>query len=106
MHRDYFHPDDLYQLVKCVLSTNAINQAFDCCTGAPIDKMTLLNEMATHFGLKYACVANEHFCGVNATGLKEHYSSLNRRAELIGYKPTLTSLECILRESNIILNQC
>ena len=96
MYRDYLHPDDLYQLIHCALVTQNINQAMDCYTQAPIDKMTLLEELKTHFGLKYVCVASETTYGVNATGLKDHYYSLNKRAALIGYQPTRTSLACVI----------
>lgn len=104
IYRDYLHPNDFYQIIKCVLSANAVNQALDCYTKAPIDKMTLLKEMEHHFGLKYSCAVNDNFCGVNATGLKEHYFSLNKRAELMGYQPTITSLEGVLQETNKILH--
>ena len=104
MYRDYLHPDDLYQLINCVLAANKINQSLDCYTKAPIDKMTLLDEMKIHFGLKYICTEQAQTFGVNATGLKDNYFSLNTRAALIGYKPTRTALECVLKESATVLH--
>ncbi len=104
MYRDYLHPDDLYQLITCVLATKTINQAFDCYTRKPVDKVTMLSEMKARFGLNYVYVPSEHACGVNATGFKDHYFSLNKRAELIGYMPSRSSLQCILEEAAILLN--
>jgi hypothetical protein len=39
---------------------------------------------------------------VNATGDKPHYYSLNTRAAEFGYQPTLTSLEGIVQELQMI----
>ena len=103
IYRDYLHHDDFYQLINCVLATQKINQALDCYTKAPIDKMTMLEKMKSNFGLKYVCLADDETCGVNATGLKDHYYSLNKRAELIGYHPARSSLECVLEASRQVL---
>lgn len=103
IYRDYLHPDDFYQLIQCVLSGKKLNLALDCYTKAPIDKLTLLDEMKIHFGLNFALINNEQDFGINATGLKDHYYSLNRRAESLSYQPTRTSLESILHETNLIL---
>lgn len=104
IYRDYLHPDDLYQLINCVLATRKINQALDCYTKAPIDKMTMLEEMKSHFGLNYVCVDGDQSCSINATGLKDHYYSLNKRAGLIGYNPVRSSLECVLEASRQVLS--
>ena len=104
MFRDYLHPDDLYQLIMCTLSSKRINQPLDCYTKAPIDKLTLLEEMKNHFGLKYTFATSALANGVNATGLKDHYYSLNTRAKSIGYTPTRSSLDCVLQEANVILS--
>ena len=66
--------------------------------------MTLLKEMKTHFGLKYVIDTNDRIYGINATGSKDHYYSRNTRAEILGYKPTKTSLDCVLQETEVILS--
>lgn len=99
--RDFLHPSDFYQLVKALLSAPAANAAVDCYSRAPIDKPKLLATMQQEFGLSYEIT--EATAGVNATGSKPHYYSLNTRAAEFGYQPTLTSMEGVLKEASAIL---
>lgn len=99
--RDFLHPSDFYKLVDALLSSPAINVAVDCYSRAPIDKPSLLAAMQEKFGLQYEIV--QAGTGVNATGGKPHYYSLNTRAADFGYQPTLTSLEGIVNEMQMIL---
>ena len=99
--RDYLHPSDFYQLVSVLLTAPAANAAVDCYSKSPIDKPTLLAAMQEEFGLQYEIT--EAITGVNATGSKPHYYSLNTRAAAFGYQPTLTSLDGISREMGKIL---
>lgn len=89
--RDFLHPRDFHALVACLLAAAPANDAVDCYTRAPIDKPTLLAAMQAGFGLQYEVV--ESSAAVNATGLKPHYYSVNRRAQHYGYSPSMTSLE-------------
>lgn len=100
MVRDYLHPSDFYRLVRALLSAPSDNAAVDCYSLGPIDKPTLLAAMQEKFGLQYEVIAT---AGVNATGGKPHYYSLNRRAADFGYQPALTSLTGILTEVECIL---
>jgi len=99
--RDFLHPSDFYQLVKALLSSPAANAAVDCYSRAPIDKPSLLTTMQQEFGLSYEIT--ETTAGVNATGSKPHYYSLNTRAAEFGYQPALTSLEGVILEAGIVL---
>ena len=99
--RDYIGPDDFFQLVSCVLAGPAINEAVDCYTQAPVDKMTLLTRMSERFGLRFE-VSNSP-AGVNATGVKMNYFSNNRRAEVFGYVPSKNSLQTVLDEAYLAL---
>lgn len=99
--RDYLNPSDFYHLVSAILSAPPSNVAVDCYSLAPIDKPSLLAAMREQFGLQFATTAAS--VGVNATGNKPHYYSLNTRAADFGYQPTLTSLEGIVREMQKIL---
>ena len=101
--RDFLHPSDFYGLVSALLAARAANAAVDCYSRAPIDKPTLLAAMQEKFGLQYE--TTEATAGVNATGSKPHYYSLNNRAAEFGYMPKLTSLDGILTESREML-QC
>jgi hypothetical protein len=56
--------------------------------------------MKEQFGLNYEINNNS---SINATGIKPHYYSLNKRAADFGYTPSLSSIEGILIESKKIL---
>lgn len=101
--RDFLHPADFYQLVVALLSAPAVNTVVDCYSQAPIDKPDLLAAMQHQFGLRYEITASH--AGVNATGGKPHYYSLNTRAADFGYRPERTSLEGIAQEMQTILDR-
>lgn len=101
--RDYLHPADFYGLVSTLLAAPPANAAVDCYSRAPVDKPALLAAMQENFGLQYEIT--KAAAGINATGSKPHYYSLNRRAADFGYQPGLTSLEGILTEAVAILQQ-
>ena len=94
MVRDYIGPADFYQLIIAILNSPATNSVVDCYTKEPVDKPTLLDSMQENFGLQYELVKSHS--GVNATGTKPHYYSMNKRAAEFGYASKYTSLECII----------
>ena len=101
--RDFLHSSDFYKLVNALLSSSGINIAVDCYSRAPIDKPSLLIAMQEKFDLQYEI--HDSTSGINATGKKPYYYSLNRRAADFGYLPSLTSLEGILQESGRVLGE-
>ena len=103
MVRDYLHPSDFFRLVSAILAAPATNAAVDCYSKAPIDKNTLLSILHAKFGLQYDLVQTP--AGINATGSKQKYYSLNKRADDFSYQPGLTSLECIVQEMEIIFTK-
>lgn len=100
--RDFLHPADFYQLVSVLLMAPATNAVVDCYSSAPIDKSTLLVAMQEKFGLQYEIT--ETTAGINATGSKLNYYSLNTRAADFGYRPVFTSLQGVLQESRKFLS--
>lgn len=100
--RDFLHPADFSNLVETILNGPPENAVVDCYTRAPIDKPALLSKMKEHFGLRYELV--DSAAGVNATGNKSHYYSLNKRAAAFGYQPTMSSWEGILKEASAFLD--
>ncbi|MBC3917989.1 NAD(P)-dependent oxidoreductase [Undibacterium sp. CY18W] len=100
--RDYLHPSDFYRMITALLHAPPINTAVDCYSKAHIDKTALLAAMQKKFGLRFDVTTRN--TGINATGNKPHYYSLNRRAATFGYEPELTSLEGLYKETSIILN--
>ncbi|MDP3372040.1 MAG: NAD-dependent epimerase/dehydratase family protein [Candidatus Paracaedibacteraceae bacterium] len=99
--RDFLHPSDFYNLVSALLAAPAANAAVDCYSHAPVDKPGLLAAMQKEFGLCYEVA--DATAGVNATGSKPHYYSLNTRAADFGYQPALTSIEGVLMEASAML---
>jgi nucleoside-diphosphate-sugar epimerase len=99
--RDFLHPSDFYKLVSALFVAPATNAVLDCYTRAPIDKSTLLIAMQEKFGLRYEIT--DATAGINATGSKPHYYSLNKRAAEFGYQPGLTSLEGVIQEMEAML---
>ena len=100
MVRDFLHPSDFYGLVNALLSAPPANAAVDCYSRAPVDKPTLLTAMQEMFGLQYEIV---DAAGINATGSKPHYYSLNTRAADFRYQASFTSLEGIEQEIQAML---
>ncbi len=103
MVRDYILPADFYQLVRLMLDAAPVNLAVDCYSLAPVDKPTLLSAMQSHFGLHYQSLPG--VAGVNASGNKTHYYSLNRRLKEFGYQPRYSSLDGILHEVSLFFKK-
>ncbi len=96
MARDFIAPEDLFNLVRSILSSPAANDAVDCYSVAPIDKQTLLSTLQKKYGLQYEIVKG--ISNTSATGIKNNYYSINKSASNFGYQPALTSLDSILQE--------
>jgi nucleoside-diphosphate-sugar epimerase len=99
--RDYLHPSDLFNLLLSVLNSSPKNDAIDCYSLAPVDKITLLEIMQDRFGLNFEF--SHEASVVHSTGTKPHYYSLNNKAAKFGYSPKLSSLDGVVRETESIL---
>ena len=100
--RDYLHPCDFHNLIEAVLNSSANNDVIDAYSLSPVDKFSLLDRMHRQLELRFEIV--EDSVVINATGVKTHYYSLNTRASKYGYVPQLTSIEGVIKESEILLN--
>ncbi|ERO63908.1 NAD-dependent epimerase/dehydratase family protein [Pseudomonas piscis] len=95
--RDIITPRDFFQLVeKIALTSSFLNQAIDCYSSAPADKLSILEEIRNNFSFTY--ILQEGFQSVNATGFKLNYYSLSRAPEVLKYRPTLSSIEGLIYE--------
>jgi nucleoside-diphosphate-sugar epimerase len=99
--RDYIHPTDFYQMIQRIINSSPTNAVVDCYSLSPVKKSEILDSMTEKFGLRYEVVNNN--MEFDATGLKPNYYSLNRSAENFGYKPSLTSMEGLILETEKIL---
>jgi nucleoside-diphosphate-sugar epimerase len=100
--RDFLIPSDFYQLISKILKSKPINTSVDCFTLEPIDKTQLLVSLHKQFGLFYEVI--DCPSGVNATGEKPYYYSLNKRANQFEYLPEYTSLQGVSQEIEIYLH--
>lgn len=103
MVRDYLHPSDFCRLISAILAAPATNMVLDCYSKAPIDKISLLEQLEIKFGLQYEILQNTN--DINATGIKPHYRSLSKRAKDFGYQPMLTSIDGVLHEIDLFIHQ-
>jgi nucleoside-diphosphate-sugar epimerase len=103
MDRDYIHPSDLFQLISLILLHPKLNGAVDCYSKGPISKMKLIESIVERYGLKIEISPSSGI--VNATGLKNKYFSVDKKAFSLGYKPKFDSLEGVLVEMDLLLKE-
>jgi nucleoside-diphosphate-sugar epimerase len=101
MTRDFVHPRDLASLVSLCIARRTLNDAYDVYSLKPAAKFEILDHFRQHFGLQYR--VEEDFHAATATGPKDRYYSLSRKAEGIGYRPRYSSLETLVEETRSIL---
>lgn len=99
--RDFLHPSDFSQLVDLLLRDSLTNAAIDCYSKAPVEKSNLLTVMQEKFGLRFE--VTETHTGVNTTGSKRHYYSINKYASHFGYDPVWTSLDGVISEVELYM---
>lgn len=96
MIRDYVCPEDLYSLIKLVISKEKLNDFFDVYSKEPVSKFEVLDFFKNKYGLEYKIKDDES--KNSPTGLKSEYFSKNKKTEVLGYAPKLTSLQGIEEE--------
>lgn len=99
--RDYVHPEDLFALVKNCIDLRELNEVYDVYSLRPVAKFEMLERFAAHFGLEYRVEAD--FTPVTATGNKDHYYSVNKKAQQAGYQSRFDSLDCLFQETAVLL---
>ena len=99
--RDYVNPKDFYDLTKNCIANKKINDVFDVYSKEINSKFQILEECFNKFDLKFKLV--EKIESISPTGVKKKYYSLSRKAEKINYYPQFSSLETILNESSLFL---
>jgi nucleoside-diphosphate-sugar epimerase len=101
MIRDFVHPRDLASLVSLCIARQTLNEGYDVYSLRPAGKFEILDHFRKYFGLKVRVEGNFHTA--TTTGPKDHYYSLSRKAEGIGYRPQYSSLETLVEETQSIL---
>ncbi|MFA5275682.1 MAG: NAD-dependent epimerase/dehydratase family protein [Candidatus Omnitrophota bacterium] len=99
--RDYIGKDDLFNLIRLIISRAPFNGFLDAYSKSPVSKFKLLEFFTKKYGLIYAIKDNIDFnC---PTGKKNVYSSKFHAAAKIGYKPKFSSFETVKIESGFML---
>lgn len=102
MWRDYLGEADFAGLVTACLDAPAgYNGAVDAYSREPVSKAQLLDFLRERFGLAVEVSGG----GIDATGAKSRYFSLNRAAAALGYQPQAGSLDTIEAVARYILAQ-
>lgn len=100
--REYVHPRDLTSLVMQCMKKHSINDVFDVYSRKPVTKFELLDYFKSAYNLQFRI--NKDFQPSTITGAKDNYYSNNKKAEILGFRPTFTSLDCIVAETKHILD--
>ncbi|MGD9941552.1 MAG: NAD-dependent epimerase/dehydratase family protein, partial [Clostridia bacterium] len=92
--RDYISPDDLFNLVFCIIENSSVlNLAIDARSKMPVKKTELIQTISDVYGLEVE-IQNVRFDTVSGAK-NEYYSKNNKAFDLIGTIPEYTSLECV-----------
>jgi len=87
-------------LVQLIIE-KPVNNVLDCYSAAPAAKFEILDAFKNKFGLRY--IISKTADVLQATGSKNIYYSKNRKAEEIGFKPLIKSLDCLIKESEYLM---
>ena len=100
--RDYVSPRDLTSLIKPIIdSSTKINTALDVYSKGIVKKTEILELFVENYGLEVEYKEGDY---TSATGVKPFYYSTSDFAySLYGYEPKESSLECIMSETEKIL---
>ncbi|MFE5324704.1 NAD-dependent epimerase/dehydratase family protein [Paenibacillus sp. NPDC056579] len=96
MVRDYIHPDDLLQLIERCINMHNINDVFDVYSLEPITKFQIISYFEKNHNLQVLVEQDKILTSV--TGLKSNYYSLNKKSDIIGYRPRYRSIDAIVSQ--------
>ena len=91
-------------MVRSIIDSEPINVAVDCYTQKPVEKVEMLKAFKDRYGLEYRLINCS--TGLNATGSKKNYYSINYLAhKIFGYMPRNTALEVVLQQAKSFLSE-
>ncbi len=96
MIRDYSNQDDIWNIVRFLISQPILNSAFDIKTKSPVTKFDLLNHMKEVFNLDF--LVSENVAEQSPTGQKNAYYPESTKLTELGYVSDRTSLENVTKE--------
>ena len=102
IYRDFIDPDDFFNLLsKLIDAGKGNNCAVDCFSIEPLDKLNLLDKLASNFKFNYR-FADQLIIG-NPTGTKIHYYSENYRAREFGFEPSMKAMDSVIKQLKLSL---
>lgn len=101
MVRDYIHPEDLLQLIEKCINMHNINDVFDVYSLEPITKFQIISYFEKNHNLQVLVEQDKVLTSV--TGLKSNYYSLNKKSDIIGYRPKHRSIDSIISQLDDLL---
>lgn len=100
--RDYIGSEDLFSLVCCCIKKKT-NGAYDVYSRKPVRKFEILENFQKSFGLDHKILEPVKLSSL--TGTKNMYYSNSKKARELGYVPKYSSLELLIKETEMILAQ-
>jgi nucleoside-diphosphate-sugar epimerase len=100
--RDYLGSQDFFSLIKAILEAAPFNGVIDCYSASPVDKTTILTRFKELFGLQYEIATK--VVGINGTGPKARYYSINKAAGAYGYTPRFSSIDLLIQDTKKLLD--
>ena len=100
--RDYVNPQDFFSLIKNCLNSKDLNDVFDVYSRESITKLEILEKMSEEYDIK---IRFKDDFPKSPTGFKKEYYSISKKAERISYHPKFSSMETILSESKLLLEE-
>lgn len=98
--RDYVGSEDLAELINRLMEADVPNAAYDLCSTRPVTKLELLEALAEDFGFHYRVDdAMPDRCQA------PHLISDHDATRKIGYEPSRTSMQNVLRTADAILRR-
>ena len=96
--RDFVGPEDLAELIDCLVRAGIPNGAYDLFSAAPLTKFSLLDALACEFGLDYRVGEPRLSCGPVPQTI-----TLQDAAGAIGYRPLRSSLDNVIATANALV---
>ncbi|MBN2831060.1 MAG: NAD-dependent epimerase/dehydratase family protein [Candidatus Omnitrophica bacterium] len=101
--RDYINPDDLFNLIVCIIKAKPFNGALDAYSLSSVSKFKLLKYFSKNRSLRYVIKRKGQV--VSPTGEKGLYYPKSKSASKLGYRPKFTSLQTVIKESKYLLSK-
>lgn len=95
--RDYIDLEDFRNAVSCIINAESVDRSYDLFSVSPVSKTQILSALSEKFGLNYEIKPEINLGEFNITGVKLQYFSNVHSLIDIGYRPSSSSIEKIIK---------